>query len=244
MNIPSITEMLQSGVHFGHKMSRWHPKMKQFIHTQRNQIHIIDLEETKKQLESVLPEIKKMAADGKKILFVSTKPQAREIVKKAAIDCGMPYLVDRWIGGMLTNFAEIKKLIRRYNDLKEQQAKGELEKYTKKEQLDITREIEKMDTYLAGLSELRQMPDALFVPAMQREKTAVAEANRMNISLIGVCDSNANPDKATYVIPANDDAVKSIEMIVGLVRDVVKEGVAEYEKNKPAKEEKKPVTKK
>jgi len=239
MKIPSILDMLQAGVHFGHRVSRWHPKMKQFIYTQRNHVHIIDLDKTKEQLEKVLPEVKRMALEGKKILFISTKPQAREIVKKAAIDCGMPYLVDRWIGGLLTNFDEIKKLIKKYNGLKEQQVKGELDKYTKKEQLDIARTIEKMDTYLIGLSTLMQKPDALFIPAVQREKTAVTEANRLGIPIIGVCDANANPDKVQYVIPSNDDAVKSIDMMVNLVRDAVKEGVAERPKDVPKQEDSK-----
>ncbi|MFA6427104.1 MAG: 30S ribosomal protein S2 [Candidatus Magasanikbacteria bacterium] len=230
MNIPSVLDMLQAGVHFGHRVSRWHPKMKPFIFTQRNQVHILDLDKTKAQLEKVLPEIKKMASEGKRILFVTTKPQAREIVKKAAQDCGMPYMTERWLGGMLTNFVEIKKLIRKYNDLKDKQAKGELGHYTKKEQLDIAKLLEKQDTYLAGLSSLTRMPDALFVPSVQREKTAVTEANRMNVPIIGVCDANANPTKVQYVIPANDDAVKSIEMIVGLMRDTIKEGVAEIPK--------------
>lgn len=247
MKIPSIIEMLQAGVHFGHKVSRWHPKMKPFIFSQRNQIHIIDLDATKAQLEKVLPDVKKMAADGKQILFVSTKPQAREIVKQAAKDCGMPYLTDRWIGGMLTNFDEIKKLIRKYMSLVEQKEKGELGKYTKKEQLEIERQIEKMETYLGGLTMLTHIPDALFVPAVQREKTAITEANRMNIPVIGVCDANANPSKVAYVIPGNDDAVKSIELMVSVIRDAIKEGNAEREKNvatqKQAVDEKKSVVK-
>lgn len=236
--------MLQAGVHFGHKVSRWHPKMKPFIFTQRNQIHIIDLEATKAQLEKVLPEVKKMAADGKKILFVSTKPQAREIVKAAAKECGMPYLTDRWIGGMLTNFFEIKKLIRKYMSLVEQKEKGELGKYTKKEQLEIERQIEKMEKYLGGLTTLTRMPDALFVPAVQREKTAITEANRMSIPVVGICDANANPGKVAHVIPANDDAVKSIELMVSVVSGAIKEGAAEYEKNVAAKKaEAKPAQK-
>jgi small subunit ribosomal protein S2 len=222
--------MLQAGVHFGHQTSRWHPKMKDFIYTDRNNIHVIDLEKTQAQLESVLPQIKKMAAEGKQILFVSTKPQAREVVKAAAIECGMPFLTDRWLGGMLTNFAEIKKLVKKYNTLKEEQRTGELEKYTKKEQLDIAKELEKMDIYLGGLAKLEKMPDALFLPAMQREKTAVMEANRMNVPIIAICDTNANPEKADLVIPANDDAVNSIKMIVNLVAAAVKEGKAEGEK--------------
>ncbi len=222
--------MLQAGVHFGHQTSRWHPKMKDFIYTDRNNIHVIDLEKTQAQLESVLPQIKKMAAEGKQILFVSTKPQAREVVKAAAIECGMPFLTDRWLGGMLTNFAEIKKLVKKYNTLKEEQRTGELEKYTKKEQLDIAKELEKMDIYLGGLAKLEKMPDALFLPAMQREKTAVMEANRMHVPIIAICDTNANPEKADLVIPANDDAVNSIKMIVNLVAVAVKEGKAEGEK--------------
>jgi len=230
MTIPSILEMLQAGVHFGHQTSRWHPKMKDFIYTDRNNIHVIDLEKTQAQLESVLPAIKKMATEGKVILFVSTKPQAREVVKAAAIECGMPFLTDRWLGGMLTNFAEIKKLVKKYNTLKEEQRTGELEKYTKKEQLDIAKELEKMDIYLGGLAKLEKMPDALFLPAMQREKTAVMEANRMNVPIIAICDTNANPEKADLVIPANDDAVNSIKMIVNLVAQAVKEGKTEGEK--------------
>ena len=222
--------MLQAGVHFGHQTSRWHPKMKDFIYTDRNNIHVIDLEKTQAQLESVLPAIKKMATEGKVILFVSTKPQAREVVKAAAIECGMPFLTDRWLGGMLTNFAEIKKLVKKYNTLKEEQRTGELEKYTKKEQLDIAKELEKMDIYLGGLAKLEKMPDALFLPAMQREKTAVMEANRMNVPIIAICDTNANPEKADLVIPANDDAVNSIKMIVNLVAQAVKEGKTEGEK--------------
>lgn len=230
MKIPSIVEMLQAGVHFGHQTSRWHPKMKQFIFTQRMGIHVLDLEKTQKELESVLKAVEQMAAEGKKILFVSTKPQAKEIVKQAAINAGMPYLVDRWVGGLLTNFSEMQKLIKKYLSLKEQQASGELERYTKKEQLDIARQIEKMEESLGGLVSLEKMPDAIFVPAMQKEKTAVTEANKTGVQIIAVCDTNANPTKADYVIPANDDAVKSIAMIVNLVAEAAKSGAASYAK--------------
>lgn len=232
MGIPSILEMLQAGVHFGHQKSRWHPKMERFIFTERNGVHIIDLEKTQSQLESVLADVKKMASEGKQILFVSTKPQARQIVKDAAEACGMPFLVDRWLGGFLTNFAEIRKLIKKYMTLKEQQASGELEKYTKNEQVQIGKQLEKMDTYLGGLVTLSNQPDALFVPAVQREKTAMTEANRTGVAVIGVCDTNANPDNVQYVIPANDDAVKAIDMIVSLVRDAIIEGRKEWESKK------------
>lgn len=230
MSIPSIVEMLKAGVHFGHQTSRWHPKMKPFIFTQRQGIHVLDLEKTRVELEKTLKEVERLASEGKKILFVSTKPQAREIVKQAALGAGMPYLVDRWVGGLLTNFPEMKKLIKKYLTLSEQKESGELERYTKKEQLDITRQLEKMEQSLGGLVTLDAMPEVLFIPAMQKEKTAVIEANKMGVEIIGVCDTNANPDKADYVIPANDDAVKSIEMIVTLVGEAAKKGHAAYAK--------------
>ncbi|KKT05047.1 MAG: 30S ribosomal protein S2 [Candidatus Magasanikbacteria bacterium GW2011_GWD2_43_18] len=163
MQIPSLEAMLQAGVHFGHQVSRWHPKMKEFIFTERNGVHIIDLEKTDEQLRAVLPVVTQMAKDGKKILFVSTKPQAKDIVKDAAIDCGMPYLVDRWVGGLLTNFPEIKKLIQKYLSLQEKKESGELERYTKKEQLDIEREMEKMEQMIGGLVVLKDLPDAIFM---------------------------------------------------------------------------------
>lgn len=232
MNIPSLLEMLESGVHFGHQVSRWHPKMKPYIFGERNGVHIINLEETQRQLADTLSVVKQLAAEGKTILFITTKPQAREIVKKAAVDAGMPYLVDRWVGGLLTNFTEIKKLIKSYVASKAQQASGELERYTKKEQLDIARDLEKKDKTLGGIATLERMPDALFIPAMQREKTAVAEASRMEVPIIGICDTNANPNQATYMIPANDDAVRSIDMMVRLVTETIKEGKMEWERKK------------
>lgn len=227
MKIPSLLEMLQAGVHFGHQVSRWHPKMKQFIFTKRNGVHIIDLEKTQAELEKTLAAAKAMAAEGKQILFVTTKPQAREIVQKAAQDCGMPYLTDRWIGGLLTNFTEIKKLIDKYVKLKEQQASGELERYTKAEQVKIGKDLVKMEKSLGGLTSLTKLPDAIFIPALQREKTVVTEANTMKVPVIGICDTNANPSKAAHVIPANDDAVNAIKMMVELVSAAIAEGKAQ-----------------
>lgn len=234
MKNPTLLEMLQAGAHFGHQVSRWHPKMKPYIFTERNGVHIIDLEKTQDELAQTLGAVKQMAAEGKQILFITTKPQARDIVKQAAMDAGMPYLVDRWIGGLLTNFSEIRKLIKKYIDLKEQQASGELERYTKKERVQIGKELAKMDESLAGLTALDKLPDAIFIPAMQREKTAVTEANRTGVTIVGVCDTNANPGKANHIIPANDDAIKSIDLMVNLVADAVKEGRAEYEKKAAA----------
>ena len=230
MKIPSLLEMLQSGAHFGHQVSRWHPKMKPYIYTERNDVHIINLEETQRALSQVLASVKTMASEGKIILFVTTKPQAREIVRAAALDCEMPYLVNRWLGGMLTNFPEVKKLIKKYVTQKEQQASGELERYTKKEQLTIAKDLERRDKTLLGLSNVTKMPDALFIPSVQREKTAVTEAQQTGVPIIGVCDTNANPDKVEYVIPANDDAIHAIEMMVRLVAGAIKEGRVEWKK--------------
>ncbi len=250
MNYPTLIEMLQAGAHFGHQASRWHPKMDPFIYTERNGVHIIDLQKTMQQLKTVLPAIKQLASEGKTILFVSTKPQAKEIVKQAAVDCGMPYLVDRWIGGMLTNFEEIKRLLKKYNTLKEKREKGELEHYTKKERLEISRSLEKMSSYLEGISTLTKMPDAIFMPSVQKEKTALIESGKTNVPIIGICDTNANPEKVQYSICANDDAIKAITMMVGLVAEAVKSGKSEWDKKQMAEkkigvvENKKPVAKK
>jgi len=234
MKTPSILEMLQSGVHFGHQISRWHPKMKPYIYTDRGGVHVIDLEKTQVKLQETLEAARKLASEGKVILFATTKAQAREIVKQAAIDAGMPYLVERWLGGMLTNFTEIKKMIKRYNEQKAMQGTPEFEKYTKKEQTKISKDLVKMDKYMEGLVALERMPDVIFVPSLQAEKTAVTEANRMHVQVIGIADTNANPDKATYFVPANDDAVNSIKMMVGLIAEAIKEGKKEFEKNKAA----------
>lgn len=239
--IPNFLEMLKAGVHFGHQKSRWHPKMKPYIFGVRNGVQIINLEKTVEELERTLNFVKTLASNGKVILFVGTKRQAREIVKSAAEACGMPYLVERWIGGMLTNFPEVKRRLKKYANLKEQVKSGEIERYTKKEQLDIKREIEKMDKYLIGLTKLEKVPDALYIADMRTEKTAIAEAKRTGVTIVGVCDTNVNPLDAEYVIPANDDAVNSIKMIAGLVTEAVSEGAKELEKKKLAivKEEKK-----
>lgn len=234
MQIPSLEEMLAAGVHFGHKTSRWHPNMAPYIFCERGGVHVINLELTQKQLESVLETVKQMAADGKTILFVGTKKQTQAIVVKHALDCGMPYVTERWLGGTLTNFSEIFKRIKKYLSLKDQQAKGELAKYTKKEQMEFAEEIVALEHILGGVSTLTRLPDVLFVTDMRREKTALTEAIRKNIPVVGICDTNANPGRATYIIPANDDAVNSIEMMVALVAGAVKEGRALWKEKQAA----------
>lgn len=230
--IPSLMDMLKAGMHFGHQGSKWHPKMKQYIFGMRGGVHIIDLERTTEELEKALVYAKNLAVNGKSILFVGIKRQAREITKAAAEDCGMPYLTERWIGGLLTNFDVAKQRLKKYNTLKQQIASGEIEKYTKKEQIEFKKTLEKMDKYLIGLAKVERLPEALFISDMRISKTAVAEAKRMNIPIIGVCDTNVNPENATYVIPANDDAVNSIKMISNLLASAIKEGKVDWEKSK------------
>ena len=224
--------MLKAGVHFGHQSSRWHPKMEPYLFGTRNGVHVINLEKTLEELEKTLNYVRTLTAKGKVILFVGTKRQARELVKAAAESCSSPYLVERWIGGLLTNFDEFKKRLRKYKGLKEEIASGEIEKYTKKEQLNIKRMVEKMDRYLVGLNNVDKIPDALYIADLRVEKTAVAEANRTNVPIVAVCDSNVNPDKAAYIIPANDDAVNSIKLMADLVAEAVNEGKKEWEKAK------------
>jgi len=227
--MPTLLDMLKAGVHFGHQKSRWHPKMEQYIFGARNSVHIINLEKTQEELEKALGYVKNLASKGQVILFVGTKRQARDIIKEAAINCGMPYLVERWIGGLLTNFDEVKRRLKKYKHLKEQFATGEIERYTKKEQLNLKKQLEKMDKYLVGLTDLEKMPDAVYIADMRTEKTALAETERVEIPTVAVSDTNTDPTKVLYAIPANDDAVNSIKMIADLISSAISEGKAEWE---------------
>ncbi|MCR4312317.1 MAG: 30S ribosomal protein S2, partial [Candidatus Uhrbacteria bacterium] len=193
MQIPSVLEMLKAGVHFGHQSSRWHPKMKPFIFGSRGGVHIIDVEKTQTQLENTLNFVSETAARGGSIVFVGTKRQAQTIVEKYAKEAGMPYITTRWLGGTLTNFAQLQRLIRHYLDLKDKTEKGELKKYTKLEQLQFSREIEELDGKIGGLSTLTRLPDALFIVDARTEKTAVREATTMGVPMIALVDSNVNP---------------------------------------------------
>lgn len=241
-NIPSLKDMLESGVHFGHRSSRWHPKMKQFIFGTRRGVHIIDIEQTQKALESALEYIEALASRGGNILFVGTKPQAQNLIEKFAQEAGMPYVNERWLGGTLTNFPEIKKVIKRFLDLKDQKEKGELKKYTKKEQIWIERDIKDMDRKVGGIQTLTQIPEAVFILDLKREKTALQEAKKKGVKVVALVDTNINPDPVDFPIPANDDSVKAIELMLGLITETVKEGRAKQQKEaapEPKKEEKK-----
>jgi len=216
--------MLKSGVHFGHQLSKRHPKMKPFIFMSKNGFHIIDLEQTQVKLSEALDFVKTIAANGGTVLFLGTKKQAQPIIIKAAKACGMPYITERWLGGTLTNFAAISKVINKYRRLKEQKVKGELAKYTKKEQLEFDKETSKLEKMVGGIQELNKIPEAIFICDVKREKTAVSEASRKNVPIVALCDTNANPTNIAYPIPANDDAIKSIELITMLVAEAITEG--------------------
>lgn len=221
---PTLEELLKAGLHFGHRASRWHPKMKPYIFTKRDNIHIIDLEKTQKLLDEALGAISKLAKESKTILFVGTKDHVKEHIKGLAKETGMPYAHEKWLGGTLTNFSVIKKLIKKYKDLLDGKATGKFKKYTKKEQLDFDREIEKLEIKVGGLVDLIKEPEAIFIWDPKEEATALREAKRKGILVFAICDTNVNPDGVDYIIPANDDATKGIKLILGLVGKAIKEG--------------------
>lgn len=227
VQIPTILDLLKAGVHFGHQESKWHPKMGRFIFGSRNQVHIINLEETQKKLKEALDFIREAAASGKSILFVGTKEQAKEIVKKYAIECGAFYINEHWLGGLLTNFHEIQTLLKKYRRLKGERDSGELAKYTKKEQAHFAKEIAKMDRNLLGVEKLERRPEVIFIVDLKKEKTAFNEAKLTKTKMVALCDTNVNPEVVDYPIPSNDDATKALELVVGLVAEAVKEGKAQ-----------------
>ncbi|MFH0987827.1 MAG: 30S ribosomal protein S2 [Parcubacteria group bacterium] len=235
MNIPSLEAMMQAGVHFGHRTSKWHPKMKPYIYTERNGVHVINLEETVKFLEPALEFVKKIVRDGGLILFLGTKKQARTLIKEAAESCKMPYVINRWLGGTLTNSSTILSLVKKLRKLKADRDSGELLKYTKKEQLEFAREIERLDRLVGGMEMLDKVPNAMFIVDIRDEKTAVAETITKKIPTVALCDTNVNPELVAYPIPSNDDATKALKLMINLVAEAVKEAQAEM----PAVETKK-----
>jgi len=212
--IPELIEMLKAGVHFGHQGSKKHPKMNQFIYTERSQINIIDLEQTAIKLKEALDFVQKITSEGGVILFVASKKQAKKIVEEAAKSCLMPYVTSRWLGGTFTNFGNIIKLPKKLKSLEEKQAKGELSKYTKKEQLNFQREIERLKEMVEGIKELQRLPEAVYIVDIKKEKNAVKEARELKIPIVAVTDTNVNPDFIDYPIPGNDDSQSSIEYLV------------------------------
>ncbi len=221
----SLLELLHSGAHFGHKTSRWNPKMKPYIFTVRNDIHILDLEKTRQQLLSAANFAKTVASQGGTILFIGTKRQAKEIVKNQALASGMPYVNVRWLGGTFTNFRTIQKTVRKLEKLQELKTTGELEtRYTKKERLLIEREIEKLNKLFEGVKNLKRLPEAVFIADVNYDDIALKESIKSKVKIIGVVDSNSDPENIDYPIPCNDDATKAIELVASVIAEAINEG--------------------
>jgi len=222
----SMRDLLKAGVHFGHQTRYWNPKMSKFIFGARNKIHIINLEHTLPALNNALDVVQNMASNKNKILFVGTKRAASKVIKEEAARAGMPYVNHRWLGGMLTNYKTIRQSIRRLRDLEAQAQDGTFEKLTKKEALMRTREMEKLELSIGGIKEMGGLPDALFVIDVEHERIAINEANKLGIPVIGVVDTNSNPDGVDHVIPGNDDALRAIQIYVQSVANACLEGNA------------------
>lgn len=235
----SLKELLEAGCHFGHQTARWNPKMKQYIFTARDRIHIFDLVKTKEGLEAASAFAKATAAEGGQIIFVGTKRQAVDIVREAAQKVNMPFVTERWVGGLITNWEQIKKRLSRLADLKAGRAEGRFKDRTKKERILIDREIAKLERIFGGVSGLKGLPAAIFVTDARKDAGALREAERRGVKTIAIVDTNASPDDVDYVIPANDDASKCLELIVGAVAGAVEEGLSGKSKPKAEKKTKK-----
>jgi small subunit ribosomal protein S2 len=226
MAVVSMKALLETGVHFGHRTGRWNPKMKQFIFTERNGIHILDLQQTIVMIEDCYNLIRDIVAQGGSVLFVGTKRQAQDTIAREAARAGQPYVSERWLGGTLTNWQTIRQRISYLEKLEQQRAEGKFDRLKKKERLTLEREIEKLNARLGGIRKLQRLPDMLFVVDIGTEETAVREANILNIPIIGVVDTNCDPDPVDYVIPSNDDAIRAIKLLCTKMADAAIEGMA------------------
>ena len=232
MNKPEYKDLLEAGVHFGHMRKKWNPKMRPYIFMERKGIHIIDLNRTIECLEEAAAAMKQIAKSGRKILFVATKKQAREIVKNAAKTVNMPYVTDRWLGGMMTNFSTIRRSIKKMQNIDKMLADGSATSMTKKERLTLTRERNKLDKVLGGIAHLNRLPAAVFIVDIHHEHIAIAESNKLGLRTFGVVDTNSNPNLVDFPVPANDDASKSIDVITKYLTEAIKEGLEERKSNK------------
>ncbi|MBE0477616.1 30S ribosomal protein S2 [Candidatus Aerophobetes bacterium] len=239
MPIITMKELLEAGAHFGHRKSAWNPKMKPYIYQRRENMHIIDLTKTVKLLDEAYSFVRDLGSEGKQILFVGTKPQAKKCIQEEADRCGCPYVNNRWLGGFLTNFPTIKKRIERLSHLEREEKEGLWEKLSKKEEISLRKELEKLGKNLGGVKNVDTLPNCLFVTDVRIENTAVKEAVKLKIPVIGMIDSNVDPEEIGYPIPANDDAIKSIKLITGKIADAVVEGKDIFEKRKLIEEKKK-----
>ncbi len=220
-------QLLEAGVHFGHLKKKWNPKMLPYIFAEKKGIHIIDLNKTVECMQETAAVMKQIARSGKKILFVGTKKQAKDIVTESAQKVGMPYVTERWLGGMLTNFNTVRKSVKKMQSIDKMLNDGSFDSITKKERLTLTRDKEKMEKVLGGIAQLGRVPAALFIVDIGHEHIALAEAKRLNISTFGVVDTNCDPNKVDFAIPANDDATKSIAIVVNYITAAIAEGLAE-----------------
>jgi small subunit ribosomal protein S2 len=234
----SQQELLDAGVHFGHLKRKWNPKMAPYIFMERNGIHIIDLNKTQVKLEEAAAAIKQIAKSGKRILFVATKKQAKDIVANAAKSVNMPYITERWPGGMLTNFATQRKSVKKMSGFEKMETDGTFENISKKERLQISRQKAKMQKLLGSIADLTRLPAALFIVDIMKEHIAVAEAQKLNIPTIAICDTNTDPTTIDFPIPANDDATKSIELIMNAMVKSIEEALAERKVDKEMEREK------
>jgi len=218
-----MKQLLEAGVHFGHQTRRWNPKMKKYIFTERNGIYIIDLQKTVKKVEEAYRWVKELAANGGTVLFVGTKKQAQESVKEEAIRSGMYYVNQRWLGGTLTNFETIQKRITRLKDIERMSEDGTFEVLPKKEVVQLKKQQERLEKFLGGIKDMKRIPDALFIIDPRKERIAVAEAHKLNIPIVGMVDTNCDPDEIDVVIPANDDAIRAVKLLTGKMADAILE---------------------
>ncbi|PSQ69321.1 MAG: 30S ribosomal protein S2 [Bacteroidetes bacterium QH_1_64_81] len=226
---------MKAGAHFGHLTSRWNPRMEKYIFMERNNIHIIDLMQTQVLLDKAADAARRFAKRGKKILFAGTKTQAQDIVREHAEECGMPHMVDRWLGGTMTNFQTIRKSIRRMEEIERMDRDGTLDKLKKKEKLMRMREHEKLEDTLGGIRDMANLPGAIYIVDVEREDIAVSEANNLGIPIIAMVDTNGNPKNIDHPIPVNDDALSSIELVTSTLTDAIKKGLQERKMEKEAK---------
>ena len=221
MSVVSMKQLLEAGVHFGHQTRRWNPKMAPYIFTERNGIYIIDLQKTIKMIDDAYDFMREVGATGKPVLFVGTKKQAQTAIKDEANRCGMYFVNERWLGGMLTNYKTISKRIERLNEIKEMEEDGTINKYAKKEILKIRNEAEKLEKFLGGIKDMKGMPGAIFVVDPKKEKIAVKEARILGIPVVGIVDTNCDPDDVDYIIPANDDEIRAVKLITSVMADAI-----------------------
>ena len=235
MSVVSMKQLLEAGVHFGHQTRRWNPKMDKYIFAERNGIYIIDLQKTVKKLEEAYAFVKEVSENGGEVLFVGTKKQAMDSIREEAIRCGMPFVNARWLGGMLTNFGTIQTRIKRLAQLKAMEQDGTFALLPKKEVIKLNLEIEKLEKFMGGITNMKKQPAALFIVDPRKERIAVAEAHKLGIPIVAIVDTNCDPDEVDYVIPGNDDAIRAVRLIAGAMADAIIEG-RQGESNAPVAE--------